>query len=241
MSETNHLPPEWLRRVSTLPPSDTNSVNPVLLRRAPSGVQAREAAVLVLFGGSPEADPIAVGGLPEDADLLLLQRASTLRQHGGQIAFPGGASDPEDDGPVGTALREAEEETGLDPAGVRTLAVLPGIFVPPSGFDVTPVIGYWDRPTPVRAVDLAETERVARVPMRTLLDPDNRFQVRHRLGYQGPAFLVDDMLVWGFTAGVLAGLIAISGWEIEWDRSDIRDLEVALAEVEAGIVEVHER
>ncbi|MFD4183430.1 NUDIX hydrolase, partial [Rhodococcus sp. NPDC058514] len=221
MTRTNHAAPEWLRRVSTVHPSDSNSVNPSLLRRSPTGPQVREAAVLVLFGGSAEADPIAVGGLPEDADLLLLQRASTLRQHSGQIAFPGGTIDQEDDGPIAAALREAEEETGLDPSGVRPLVVLPGIFLPPSGFDVTPVVGYWDRPTPVRAVDHGETERVARVPMRTLLDPDNRFQVRHRLGYQGPAFLVDDMLVWGFTAGVLAGLIAVSGWEIEWDRSDV--------------------
>lgn len=241
MTLTDHQPPEWLRRVATLPPSDGNAVNPVLLRRTPAGVSARDAAVLVLFGGSAEADPIAVGGLPEDADVLLTQRASTLRQHGGQIAFPGGAADPGDNGPVGTALREAQEETGLEPDGVRTIAVLPGIFVPPSGFDVTPVVGYWDRPSPVRAVDQGETERVARVPMRSLLDPDNRFVVKHRLGYQGPAFLVDDMLVWGFTAGVLAGLIAVSGWEIGWDRGDVRDLEVALAEVEAGVVEVHER
>ncbi|MFC9788078.1 NUDIX hydrolase [Rhodococcus sp. NPDC127528] len=235
------MPPEWLRRVVTLPPTDGSSVNPVLRRRTPAGTDARDAAVLVLFGGSEHADPMCVGGLPEDADLLLTQRASTLRQHSGQIAFPGGAADPEDDGPIATALREAEEETGLDPAGVRALAVLPGIFVPPSGFDVTPVIGYWDRPSPVRPVDAGETAKVARVPMRSLLDPDNRFIVKHRLGYQGPAFLVDGMLVWGFTAGVLAGLIAVSGWEIDWDRRDVRDLEVALAEVEAGVVEVHER
>ncbi|TQF75260.1 CoA pyrophosphatase [Rhodococcus spelaei] len=235
------MPPEWLHRVVTLPPTDGNSVNPVLRRRTPEGTTARDAAVLVLFGGSEDADPMCVGGLPEDADLLLTQRASTLRQHSGQIAFPGGAADPEDDGPIATALREAEEETGLDPSGVRALAVLPGIFVPPSGFDVTPVVGYWDRPSPVRPVDAGETAKVARVPMRSLLDPDNRFIVKHRLGYQGPAFLVDGMLVWGFTAGVLAGLIAVSGWEIDWDRRDVRDLEVALAEVEAGVVEVHER
>lgn len=75
-----------------------------------------------------------------------------------------------------------------------------------------------------------------RVPLRHLLDPDNRFQIRHSRGYQGPAFQVDGMLVWGF-AGVLAGLFAVSGWEIEWDHRDVRDFDVALAELEAGVVE----
>lgn len=241
MTRTEHPSPEWLRRVATLPPSDDNAINPVLRRQAPEGARVRDAAVLVLFGGSEEADPISVGGLPENADLLLTQRATTLRQHSGQVAFPGGAADPEDDGPIATALREAEEETGLDPTGVRALAVLPGIFVPPSGFDVTPVVAYWDRPTPVRPVDHGETARVARVPMRSLLDPGNRFIVEHRLGYRGPAFQIDGMLVWGFTAGVLAGLIAVSGWEIEWNRHDVRDLEMTLAELDAGVAEVHER
>ncbi|MFD4293828.1 NUDIX hydrolase [Rhodococcus sp. NPDC058505] len=241
MTRTQHPAPEWLRRVATLPPSGDDPTNPVLRRRAPGGTTVRDASVLVLFGGSEDADPVSLGGLPENADVLLTQRAATLRQHSGQVAFPGGAADPEDDGPIATALREAEEETGLDPSGVRTLAVLPGIFVPPSGFDVTPVVAYWDRPTPVRPVDHAETARVARVPIRSLLDPDNRFVVEHRLGYRGPAFQIDGFLVWGFTAGVLAGLIAVSGWEIEWDRNDVRDLEVTLAELDAGVAEVHER
>ena len=96
--------------------------------------------------------------------------------------------------------------------------MLPEIFIPPSGFDVTPVLGVlgaaddrWGFRTRARS------ERVARVPLRTLLDPDNRFQVRHPLGYQGPAFRADGMLVWGFTAGILAALFTVSGWEIPWE------------------------
>ena len=128
-----------------------------------------------------------------------------------------------------TALREAQEETGLDPAGVEPLAVLLGIFVPPSKFDVTPVVAYWRTPSPVGVVDTAEAERVVRVPLRTLLEPANRFVVRHPLGYQGPAFAVDGMVVWGFTGGILAGLIEVSGWELPWDHDDVRDLESTLA------------
>ena len=87
----------------------------------------------------------------------------------------------------------------------------------------------------MRVVDAGETERVVRVPLRELLDPDNRFQVRHPAGYQGPAFAAQGMLVWGFTGGILAGLLAVSGWESEWDTGDIRDLEASLTAVGARL------
>ncbi|MFE2993537.1 NUDIX hydrolase [Nocardia sp. NPDC059246] len=228
--------PEWLRGVAEHDPADPTGVNPVLRRSsmrrfAAAATRAREASVLVLFGGSPEPDSSAPGGLPADADVLLTQRAATLRQHSGQVAFPGGGVEPQDDGPIGTALREAREETGLDPAGVEPIAVLPKIFVPPSRFDVTPVVAYWRTPGEVGVVSETEAARVARVPLSELIDPANRFVVRHPLGYVGPAFTVDGMLVWGFTAGVLAGLLAVSGWEREWDHHDVRDLQAALAAV----------
>ncbi len=232
--------PEWLVRMRDVAGgarglSDTIGANPVLQRQAPPSGRSRTAAVLVLFGGPADADPTSPGGLPAEADVLLTQRASTLRDHSGQIAFPGGATDPGDDGPIGTALREAEEETGLDPAGVVPLATMPGIYIPPSRFDVVPVLSYWERPSPVRVIDAGETERVVRVPLRELLDPDNRFQVRHPSGYQGPAFSAQGMLVWGFTGGILAGLLAVSGWEPEWDTGDVRDLEASLTAVGARL------
>jgi 8-oxo-dGTP pyrophosphatase MutT (NUDIX family) len=229
--------PQWLRRVAERPPADPTGVNQVLTRRstlheyAAMASRVRQAAVLVLFGGAAHADPAAPGGLPADADVLLTQRAATLRQHSGQVAFPGGGVEPGDDGPVGTALREANEETGLDAAGVQPLAVLPKIFVPVSGFDVTPVVAYWRTPGTVGVVSAAEATRVVRVPVAQLIDPANRFVVRHPRGYMGPAFAVDDMLVWGFTAGVLAGLLAVSGWERDWDHHDVRDLQASLAAV----------
>lgn len=232
--------PAWLRGVAEHEPADPTGVNPVLRRTvmraavrkvANATGRTRDAAVLVLFGGAPEGDPSAPGGLPGDANVLLTQRAATLRQHSGQVAFPGGAVDPGDEGPIFTALREAQEETGLDPTGVQPLSVLPKIFVPPSGFDVTPVIGYWRTPGEVGVVSEDEATRVARVPLADLIDPANRFVVRHPLGYMGPAFAVDGMLVWGFTAGVLAGLLAVSGWEKEWDYHDVRDLQASLAAV----------
>ncbi|WP_067479118.1 NUDIX hydrolase [Nocardia amamiensis] len=225
--------PKWLLR-SAEPAddsADTLTKARALRRALTLASPPRQAAVLVLFGGSPDADPQAPGGLPADAEVLLTQRASTMRQHRGQVAFPGGAVDPGDAGPIDTALREACEETGLDRSGVEPFAVLPKLFVPPSRFDVTPVIAYWRMPGAVRVVNESETERVVRVPLVHLLDPANRFVVRSTLGYQSPAFQVDGMLVWGLTGGILAGISKACGWDREWDHEDVRELETALAAV----------
>ncbi|GAC00396.1 hypothetical protein GONAM_15_01030 [Gordonia namibiensis NBRC 108229] len=209
----------------------------------------RAAAVLVLFSGSWEAADDHPGGVPADAEVLLTERASTLRQHSGQVAFPGGAADPGDDFPVGTALREAREETGLDASGVHIVANLPTFPVPPSGFDVVPVIGYWREPSEVRVVDPGETARVDRINLRELLAPENRFQVRRSVMggrlYQGPAFFVDGLLVWGFTGGLIAAISDASGWDRPWDKNDVRPLdemiELAGSRQESGFSAVHPR
>jgi len=181
----------------------------------------RYSAVLVLFGEGPEGP-----------DLLLIERAATMRSHAGQPAFPGGALDPGDDGPVGAALREANEEVGLDPAGVVVLGTLPDLWLPPSGFVVTPVVAWWRTPSAVRVVDEAEVASVVRVPLTRLTDPEHRLQVRHPSGWVGPAFDTGALLVWGFTAGVLDRLLAFGGWERPWDRARTQELDpdtVALA------------
>ncbi|MFQ6394657.1 NUDIX hydrolase [Nocardia sp. KC 131] len=228
--------PSWLRKAAEPGTEGTDGTDTLsldrALRRAMTITSApRQAAVLVLFSGSPDPDPDAPGGLPADADVLLTQRASTMRQHRGQVAFPGGEVDAGDTGPIDTALREACEETGLEREGVEPLAVLPKLFVPPSRFDVTPVVAYWRTPHAVGVVNEGETERVVRVPLAELLDPANRFLVRGSLGFQSPAFQVDGMLVWGLTGGILAGLFKAADWERDWDRNDVRDLETSLAAV----------
>ncbi|AFR47085.1 NUDIX hydrolase [Gordonia sp. KTR9] len=208
--------------------------------------KSRAAAVLILFSGSWEAADDHPGGLPADAEVLLTERAPTLRQHSGQVAFPGGAADPGDDFPVGTALREAAEETGLDASGVSILATLPSFPVGVSGFDVVPVIGYWHRPSEVRVVDEGETARVDRINLREMLDPGNRFQVRRKavgIVYKGPAFFVDRLLVWGFTGGLVAAISEVSGWDRPWDSDDVRSLEkmieLAGSRQESGFAELH--
>jgi 8-oxo-dGTP pyrophosphatase MutT (NUDIX family) len=169
--------------------------------------------VLILFGAGA-AGP----------DVLLIQRADTLASHAGQPAFPGGKEDPGDGGPAGTALREAVEEVGLDPAGVRVLATLPAVHIPVSGFDVTPVLGWWHTPVAVVPVDAGEVASVERVPIAELTDPANRCTVRHPSGFHGPGFAVRGMLVWGFTAGVLDRVLELGGWSRPWDAAVIRDL-----------------
>jgi 8-oxo-dGTP pyrophosphatase MutT (NUDIX family) len=204
-------PPPFLRRLlAGLATVDERWLWPRLATR-PADV--RQSAVLVLFGEGPEGP-----------DLLLIERSPHLRSHAGQPAFPGGAVDPDDDGPVGAALREAAEETGLDPAGVRVLAVLPELWLPPSGYVVVPVLAHWAAPTEVAPVDVREVAAVARVPLAELVDPANRLVIRHPSGWRGPAFRVGGMLVWGFTAALVDGLLELGGWARPWDRTRVEDL-----------------
>jgi 8-oxo-dGTP pyrophosphatase MutT (NUDIX family) len=204
--------PDWLQPLlANVTGIDARNLLPRMVDTAPSDV--RRAAVLVLFGAGP-AGP----------DILLIERSPHLRSHAGQPAFPGGGIDPDDAGPAAAALREAQEETGLDPSGVVVLAVLPDLWVPPSANVVTPVIAWWQEPSEVTAADAHEVAAVARVPIAELTQPDNRLQIRHPSGYVGPAFQVADMLVWGFTAGVLDRLLALGGWERPWPMERVEDL-----------------
>lgn len=196
--------------------------------RLPSSPDARPAAVLILFGvlDSVASDHrAAAGAVSRDLDVLLLSRATTLRSHPGQVAFPGGRLEAGDAGPVDAALREAREETGLDPAGVDILGTLGPIPLAYSQHLVTPVLGWWRHPSSVRAVDVAESAAVFRAPVADLLDPTNRgsIVIRREAGvWRGPGFLVHhptgEHLVWGFTGMVLNGLFDRLGWTEPWDR-----------------------
>lgn len=202
--------PGWLHQLrdaaANVRPSD-------LSRYLPPEEGGRPAAVLVLFGEGPHGP-----------DVLLVQRSDGLRAHAGQPAFPGGSVDPDDDGPVGAALREAAEETGLDPAGVDVLAELPALFLPVSAYVVTPVLGWWRDPTDVHPADPAETAAVARVPVEELVDPANRLRIRHPSGHVGPAFRVGGMVVWGFTGGLLDRVLELGGWARPWSWETVEEL-----------------
>ena len=168
----------------------------------PEDGSGRDSAVLIAL--SDGADGPAV---------LLIQRAATLRDHAGQVAFPGGAVDPDDADATAAALREATEEVGLDPAArdrVRPVArrVHPGHRLrrharcSPGGTSRT----RW------RPVDPVEVARAVIVPIAELTDPANRFRVRHPSGWIGPGFEVAGLFVWGFTAGLLDSVLTLAGW-----------------------------
>jgi 8-oxo-dGTP pyrophosphatase MutT (NUDIX family) len=203
--------PEWLRKLA----ADASLLDPPALLAPPAG-GGRPSAVLVLFAEGPDG--------PGDPDLLFIQRSNGLRLHAGQPAFPGGAVDAADSGPVETALREAAEEVGVDPAGVEVVGTLPELFIPPTGFRVVPVLAWWRRPVAVAPVDHGEVAAVERVSVRELADPAVRTMVRVRDGRISPAFRVRGMLIWGFTAMLVDRLLRLGGWEQPWDAARVVDL-----------------
>jgi 8-oxo-dGTP pyrophosphatase MutT (NUDIX family) len=206
--------PEWLepirRGVNTIKASDLSLFVP------PEGSQTRKGAVLMLFGEGVDGP-----------DLLLTERAHDMRSHPGQVSFPGGSIDDTDASPVAAALREAEEETGLDPAGVEVFGTLPELWLPPSNFAVTTVLGWWKDPSRVDVVDPREVNAVLRVPIEELLDPQHRVTVVHPLGYSSPGFLIGDskdLILWGFTAGLINRLFDHVGLTRPWDASVQQEL-----------------
>lgn len=189
-----------------------------------SGGRIRRAAVLMLFGSLDDVPATSEKLLaPADLDVLLLQRAHTLDDHPGQVAFPGGGIDA-GESVIAAALREAEEETGLDPSGVEVLGVMPELALPRGNFMVTPVLGWWASQSPVRVVDYGESAQVFRVPVRDLLDPDNRVMAtvtREEKTFLSPAFTVNEVVVWGFTGMILSQLFDQLGWAVPWDRESL--------------------
>ena len=193
--------PAWLRRLAA---AAAVMEVPRVVRPPASG--GRHSAVLVLFAEGADGP-----------DLLYVQKNEGLRRHAGQPAFPGGKIDDTDDSPVGTALREAAEETGLDPSGVDVLATLPELFITRSQFRVVPVLAWWRVPSAVRPVDIGEIAAVERISVADLADPANRVMLRFPGGHSGPAFRIGSMLIWGFTALLTDRLLALGGFERPWD------------------------
>lgn len=196
--------PEWLVAFADLP----RRISRDDLAMIPHGgdEETRSSAVLILLGDSGDGP-----------DVLLTQRSSRLRNHAGQPAFPGGAIDPSDESASAAAVREAVEETGVEPSGIVVLGELPTLWLPPSNFHVTPVLAWWAEPSPVAPIDLGEVERVERITFAEFAEPANRYRIKLSSGIIGPAFKAGGLTVWGFTAGVIDRLLYLTGREIPWE------------------------
>jgi 8-oxo-dGTP pyrophosphatase MutT (NUDIX family) len=179
----------------------------------PANPRGVPAAVLLALSPVEGAD---------DLSLVLVRRPRFMRTHAGQVALPGGAVEPDDRDGIAAALREAHEEVGLDPAGVRVLGTLGRLYLNVSNFDVLPVVGLWDGEAPLRP-NPEEVDDILHPTLRQLADPTNHgaMPLVRLVGEQGlrgrapnftsPVFWVDGVVVWGFTAGLLAEFLRSLG------------------------------
>ena len=191
-------------------PPPAPAVIPVVLddrlrgsRVPPPGIVPRAAAVLVLLHPDDEGE----------ARVVLTERATRDGHHSGEVSFPGGRAEDGDGDPAGTALREATEETALDPvaAGVRVLGELERFWIPVSNFEVTPVVALAARP-PVLHASESEVARILHPPLAMFL-PDAPIDIVERTIRDWPlrygAYPVDGLSVWGATARILSQLGAL--------------------------------
>jgi 8-oxo-dGTP pyrophosphatase MutT (NUDIX family) len=186
-------PPQWEPEIT-----DENRhviAADIIARRQAAGKVTRAAVLIPLL-------------LKEDGlSVLLTQRTNHLRDHAGQISFPGGRMDPEDLSPDDTALRESQEEIGLDPKRVEIIGYLPQ-YLTVSGYSVTPVVGLV-QPQAEYVLDEFEVADIFEVPLHFLLDPANH-QVRLWQSEQGGrrfySMPYENRFIWGATAGMLRNL-----------------------------------
>lgn len=171
------------------------------------GVRREAAAV------TPASVLVPIVAQAEELTVLFTQRTSHLRNHSGQISFPGGRAEPQDPTPEFTALREAEEEIGLRGERVEIMARMPD-YLTRTGFRVTPVVALVTPPLEL-VPDAREVEEVFEVPLAFLLDPRNHRRETRELQGQTVGFYViayGSRRIWGATAGMLVNLYRQLAW-----------------------------
>jgi 8-oxo-dGTP pyrophosphatase MutT (NUDIX family) len=156
--------------------------------------------------------------------LVLMLRPEYPGIHSGQISFPGGKSEDTDDSLIYTALREAREEIGIDPVRVQIIGQLTEMYIPPSNFMVTPVVGYQTSPPQFKA-DPKEVARIIEINLEDLLDEKNmklkKIRLRPGLPLKVPSYFIDGNVVWGATAMILSELkqVALEIMDPHWNNT----------------------
>ncbi|WP_233190564.1 CoA pyrophosphatase [Brachybacterium sp. UMB0905] len=196
----------------------------VLLDRAgareqlPPARDVRRSAVLIHLAGESAAH----------AHLLLEERGHQLRSQPGQFALPGGGVEPDDHDVVHTALREAQEETGLDPSDAKVLGAFAPIPMPWRAQEVTPVLSWSPQIPTLGPHDPVEVERLVWAPLvggASLTDPARHARGRLDGRDVGPVFdLPGDAFIWGFTAMILEQVLAGVGLEVVGGNVPLRDI-----------------
>jgi 8-oxo-dGTP pyrophosphatase MutT (NUDIX family) len=171
---------------------------------------ADEAAVMTTHGGTDAAVLLALYGWPDDPGLIFTERRADLRRHAGEISFPGGRRDEGDADLTATALREAQEEIGLDPAAVELAGALPPVSTFVTGYRVHPFVGLVAHPT---ELDLrpspSEVETVLTYSLELLRGSyEMRRLVRRGVPIHTPTYELEGQLIWGATARILGQLLS---------------------------------
>ncbi|MBO0796552.1 MAG: CoA pyrophosphatase [Ktedonobacteraceae bacterium] len=206
-------------------PSDTYATHTVLakLRRGLKPLEESAQMIDTVEGQRPQARKAAVllpfferGG---DLCLAFIRRASTLRAHSGEIAFPGGSVDPGDSSLAMTALREAQEEIGLEPQRVEPLGVLEPVFTVVSNYLITPVVAYLPQGLGEMHLQQSEVAELLIIPLRELADPTiAHVEIWQRNGTARTVYFYDcgPYRIWGATGRMLHALLGLlhSG---EWE------------------------
>jgi 8-oxo-dGTP pyrophosphatase MutT (NUDIX family) len=180
-------------------------------RHAPEDIKHSDHAIAgmnpdasILNAAKPAAVLIPLIARESGTHVLLTERAANLRQHSGQIAFPGGKIDADDSGAEGAALREAQEEIGLDPVSVEKLGFL-GPYFSSTGYRITPVVGLI-KADPALTLNPMEVAGTFEIPLAFLMDPQNHTMDQRE--YKGQmrryfAMPYEERYIWGVTAGIL--------------------------------------
>jgi 8-oxo-dGTP pyrophosphatase MutT (NUDIX family) len=176
---------------------------PVTRKVAPVDAQdyptARKAAVLILI--SP---------LDDKPVITLIERPAYEGVHSGQVSFPGGKIEPDDASMLAAALRETQEEIGIESTHIHLIGQLSNVYIPPSNFFVFPFLAYMST-TPVYQPDPHEVSRVFTMPIEHLLDQSAKGFVpiiRPEITFEAPCYIFEDYRIWGATAIMLS--------ELEW-------------------------